>query len=81
MIYVPSCIFERSGNIIVLQIWKIRNDLCTRRAASQQVQYVGHTDTLPAYTGPPAEDFRIEGNAIEMIAHTFFLQAATSRIE
>ncbi len=66
---MPRSIFERSGNIVILQIRIIIEDLRPCRAAGQQIEDVGDADTLAANAGAAAANFRIRGNAIKLATH------------
>jgi hypothetical protein len=74
MVHVLCRVFERRSDIVILQIWKIREDIRTARTAREQVENILHPHPQAADTGPAAKNVRINGDAIEVAGH--FLPAS-----
>jgi hypothetical protein len=69
MVEMSCCIFERSRNILVLDVGEIRKYVSPAGPAGQQLKDIGHSYPLTADTGPASANIRIGTDAIEVILH------------
>ena len=69
MIEVLRRVFQRSSDVLILQVWVIAQDFRPIGTAGKHVENVGHADALAADAGPPAEHLRIRGDTINPARH------------
>ena len=70
--------FQDSGDVVALQIGKVRQDLFPRRARGEGLENVLHTNTQTANAGSPTTDVRTHGDSIQG-AHTGIIAGSVSR--
>jgi hypothetical protein len=69
MVEMSCRIFERSRNILVLDVWEIRKYIGPAGAAGQQLKNIGHPYSLTADAGPASANIRIGTDTIEVVLH------------